>query len=59
MIHVVEWHLKDIFCLLTSPKFDFGDIKKSMFLVVASNWELIFFLLTNPKCDVSRERMAF
>ena len=49
-IQVVEWHLV-IFCLLTSPKLDFGVVEKAMFQVVANRWELIFFLLTNAKCD--------
>jgi len=44
---VVEWHLKVIFCLLTSPKFYFGEFQKAMVQVVASYWELIFFLLTS------------
>jgi len=43
---------------MTSPKFDIGEVEKSMFLVVAWYWELIFFLLTSPKCDISRARMA-
>jgi len=44
--------LKVIFCLLTSPKFDFVDVEKAMFQVVARHWELIFFLLSSPKCDL-------
>ena len=44
--------LKVIFCITTSPKFDFGEVEKSMFQVVARHWKLIFFLLTNPKCDL-------
>ena len=49
---MVECHLKVIFCIFTSPKFDFGEDEKTMFQVVASHWKLIFFLLTNPKCDL-------
>jgi len=33
---------KVIFCLLTSPKFDFGEVEKAMFEVVAKHWEIIF-----------------
>jgi len=43
MIHVVEWQLKVIFCLLTSPKFSIGEVEKAMFQVVARHLELIFF----------------
>jgi len=49
---VVEWHLKVIFCLMTSKKFDFGEVEKAMFQVVARHWEIIFFALTSPKCDL-------
>jgi len=41
-----------IFCLLTNPKFDFGEVEKSMILVVARHSELVFFLLTSPKCEM-------
>jgi len=30
-IQVVEWHLKVIFCILTTPKFVFGEIEKAIF----------------------------
>ena len=46
-IQVVDWHLKVIFFLLTTPNFGFGDVEKAMLQVVARHWELIFFLLTS------------
>jgi len=52
MIQMVELHLKVIFCLLTSPKFDFPEVEKAMIKVDAGHRELIFFLLTTPKCDL-------
>jgi len=52
MIQLVDRQLKIIFCLLTSPKFDFGVVVISMFQVVARQLELIFFHLTSPKCDL-------
>jgi len=58
VIQVVEWHLKVIFCLLTSPKFDFVEFEKAMFQVVARHWELIFFLLTSSKCDLGENEKA-
>ena len=51
-IQVVEWHLYVILCLLTSPKFYFGEVEKAMFQVVRRHWELIFFILIIPKCDL-------
>jgi len=42
-IQVVEWLSKVIFCLLTSPKFDFGEVEKAMFQVVARHLDLISF----------------
>ena len=35
-----KWHLKVIFCLLIDPKFDFGDVEKALFQVVANHREL-------------------
>ena len=32
-IEVAKWHLKGIFRLLTSPKFDIGEVEKAMFQV--------------------------
>jgi len=32
-IQVVEWHLKFIFYLMTSPKFDLDEFDKTMFQV--------------------------
>ena len=63
---MVEWDLKVIFCIFTSPKFNLGEAERSTFQVVAKRWKLIFFLLTNLKCnlvevkkgDVSRSRIA-
>ena len=52
------WHLKVIFCLLTSPKFHFGDVEKAMFEVVANHWGLIYFLLNNRKCDLGEVEKA-
>ena len=46
---MAEWHLKVIFCLLTSPKFDFLEVEKTIFQVVATQSDLVFFLLTSPK----------
>jgi len=45
---VVELHLKVIFCLLTCPKFNFGEVEKAMIQVDAGNSEHIYFL-ANPK----------
>ena len=42
--------LKVTLLLLTSPNFDFGEVEKAMFHVVARHWEFIFFLLTSRKC---------
>ena len=42
-IQVVEWLTKVIFCNLTSPKFDFGEVEKTIFQVVDRHLELIFF----------------
>ena len=53
MIQEVEWHLKVIFCFLTSPKFEFVEVDKAMFQVVVRYLELIFFHLTILKCDLS------
>jgi len=44
--------------LLTSPKFDFGDVEKVMFQVVANHWELIFFLFTGRKYDLCEVEKA-
>jgi len=44
--------LKIFFCLLTSPKFDFGEVDKSIFLVVATHSEIVFFLFISPKCEM-------
>ena len=51
MIQVIEWHLKVIYCLLTNPKFGFGEVEKKIFQMVTRHREIIFFLLTNPNCD--------
>jgi len=58
-IHVVEWHLKVIFCFLATPNFDFGEFEKPIFQVVARHWELIFFLLTTPKAIWVNSRMRW
>jgi len=50
-IQGVQWKLV-ISCLLTSPKFDFGEVEIAMFQVVSSHWNLIFFLLTSPNSDL-------
>jgi len=55
---VVEWHVKVIFYLLTSPKLDFGEFEKAMFQVVARHLEHVFFLLTSPKCDLGEVEKA-
>jgi len=36
---------------IDKPKFDFGEVVKAMFQVVANHWGIIYFLLINPKCD--------
>jgi len=46
-IQVVEWHLKVIFCLLTSPKFDLDEVDKTMFQVLPWKFEIIFFFLAS------------
>ena len=46
---MAELHLKVIFCLLTSPKFDFGEVEEAMIQVDSRHRVLIFFLLTSPK----------
>ena len=53
-----EWHLRVIFFLLKSPKFDFGTVEKAMFQVVTRPCELISFLLTNPKWDLGEVEKA-
>ena len=52
MIQVVELQLIVIFCLSSSPKFDFGEVEKAMFEVVTRHWEHISFFLTSPKCEL-------
>ena len=47
-----------IFCLLKSQKFDFGEVEKAMLQVVARHWELIFFPLSNPKCELDEVAKA-
>ena len=41
-----------ILCLLTSPKYNFCYVDKTMLQVVARHWELVFYLLTSQKCDL-------
>jgi len=55
---VVELHLKVIFCLLISPKFEFVKFEKAMFQTVARHWEFLFFLLTSSKCDLGKDEKA-
>jgi len=45
-IQVVEWQLKVFFCHMTSPKFDFGEVEKAMFQVVACHFNFIIGLWT-------------
>jgi len=53
-------HLKVIFYLLKSPKFDFGEVEKVIYQVFDRHWELIFFLLTDPKCEIGEvEKVMF
>ena len=55
----VEWHLSH-FLPIESPKFDFGDLEKAMFQVVARLSELVLFLLTSPKCELGEvEKVMF
>ena len=42
------WHLKVIFCLLTSPKCNLSEVEKAMYQGLAWHFELIFGLLTLP-----------
>jgi len=44
--------------LLVSPKFEFGGVEKAMFQVVARHSELVFFLLTSPKCELSEDEKS-
>ena len=48
-IEMAEWHLKVIFCLLTTPKYYFVKFDKAMFQVVARQSDLVFFLLNAQK----------
>ena len=47
-----------IFCLLTSPKFDVGEVENSKFLVVARHWEHVFFFLNSQKCEMGEVEKA-
>ena len=58
---MVERHIEVIFCFLTSPKFDFGEVppkydlievEKAIFQELVCHFELIFGLLIRPKCDL-------
>ena len=49
---------KVYFYLLTSPKFDFGEVEKALFQMFAKHWGIIYFLLTNPKCDLCEVKKA-
>ena len=55
---MVKCNLKTHFLLFPKPKFDFGEVEKMMFQVVARHWKLIFFLLTNPKCVLGEVKKA-
>ena len=54
---MVELHLKAIIYLMKSLKFLFGTVEKAM-CQVARHWELIFFHLPNPKCDLGEVEKA-
>jgi len=43
---------------MTSPKFDFGEVEKAMFQVVARHLEQISFLISSPKCDLGEVEKA-
>jgi len=43
---------------LLSPKFVFGNVEKAICQLVARHWVLIFFLLTNPKCNLGEVEKA-
>ena len=48
------------FLPLESTKFDFGYVEKAMFEVVHRHSELLFFLLTSPKCELGEiEKVMF
>ena len=49
---MVEWHLKVIFFLLTSPKFDFVEVEKAMFLVATRLKPKNYYLVVARYCDV-------
>jgi len=57
-IQAAQWNLKVIFYPSTSPKFDFGEVEKAMFQVLARHWEFIFLLLTSRKCDLGEVEKA-
>jgi len=44
--------LKNQFLPPDKPNFDFRDVDKAMFKMVAMHWEFIFFLSTSPKFDL-------
>jgi len=50
--------IKVIFCIFTSPKFDFGGVEKAMFQVGARHSELVFFLLTSLECEMGEVEKA-
>ena len=50
--------LQVIFCLFTSPKFDFGEVEKSMFLVVARHSKLVSYSLPAENAKAMFQRVA-
>ena len=60
MFQVVARHWELIFFLLTSPKFELGEVEKPIFQGFACYIELIFGVLTIPKWDlVEFEKQMF
>jgi len=49
--------IKSHFLPIDMLKLDFGDVK-AMFQEVANHWGIIYFLLTNPKCDLCEVEKA-
>ena len=57
MFQVDLMHCELIFCLLTSPKCDLGEVEERMFQVVERHFEDILYFLTNKKyCSVQEEK---
>ena len=58
MIQVVANHGELIFFLLTSPKWDLGEVEKANFQGVAWHFDLILDVLTKPNFDLREVEKA-